>query len=129
MAERRVRVTGADSVARALRRLRKDVTDWSPVTRVIAFQAASRGRAEVPVRSGTLRSTVRGEATKDTARVVVGIYRKVPYAGPVGYGWKARNIKGDGFPRRIVSKARASALERISHYVELAKARTGRTGP
>lgn len=125
MADRRVRVTGADSVARALRRLRKDVTDWTPVTRIIAFDAARQGRGEVPERTGTLRSTVRGEYSRETARVVVGIYRKVPYAGPVGYGWRLRNITGDGFPRRIASKASRFGFKAIARYVELKKARTG----
>ena len=125
MASRRVRVTGADTVARALRRLRKDVTDWTPVTRIIAFDAARQSRSEIPVRSGTLRSTVRGEYTRDNARVLVGIYRKVPYAGPVGYGWRVRNIKGDGFPRRIASKASRFGYKAISRYIELKKAGTG----
>lgn len=48
---------------------------------------ASEARNLVPVRSGRLRSTIRSKKQARRAIVSAGNNGKVPYAGPIHFGW------------------------------------------
>lgn len=61
--------------------------------RTVADEAADRA----PVRSGRLRKSVGVRASQRSAAVKAGSAARVPYAGPIHYGWPARNIEGQPF--------------------------------
>jgi HK97 gp10 family phage protein len=50
----------------------------------------------IPVRSGQLQQTLRASGTQKSARVRAG-YKRVPYAGPIHFGWPARRISPQPF--------------------------------
>jgi hypothetical protein len=91
-----VRVVGADHVAKGLEDVLRAVPrlDANAVGNVI-LQAA---RARTPVRSGQLRASGRAQG--------MNVVYTAPYAAPIHWGWKARNIKPNKF---LYQGAEASA--------------------
>ena len=58
---------------------------------------AARARQIVPVRSGALQKTIKATKSAGGAKVnagTPGLLSKVPYAGPIHYGWN--NAFGEG---------------------------------
>ena len=58
---------------------------------------AARARQIVPVRSGALKKTINAVKAVSGAKITAGtpsLTSKVPYAGPIHYGWD--NAFGDG---------------------------------
>ena len=55
----------------------------------LAELVMARALTRVPVRSGRLRETIRAAGTKTAGRVRAG-FKRVPYAGPVHFGWATR---------------------------------------
>ena len=49
----------------------------------------ARALTRVPHRSGKLKDTIRASGTKTAGRVRAG-FKRVPYAGPVHFGWATR---------------------------------------
>lgn len=75
-----------------------------------ALKAANKGAAtviadesekHVPVTSGALKGSIRATGAKSVGSVKVGSKARVPYAGPIHYGWPARNIE----PQEFVTEA------------------------
>lgn len=60
-------------------------------------------REEAPVITGTLRDSVRASPRLGGLTMKVGTPVKVPYAGPVHFGWKDRNIEPNKFVYRGVN--------------------------
>ena len=61
---------------------------------------AARARQLVPVRSGALQKTIKATKSAGGAKVNAGtpsLTSKVPYAGPIHYGWEARDIEARPF--------------------------------
>ena len=61
---------------------------------------AARARQLVPVRSGALQKTIKATKSAGGAKVnagTPGLTSKVPYAGPIHYGWEARDIEAQPF--------------------------------
>ena len=88
-----VRVEGLQETVRALQRAGVEVNDLKDVFAPIAAEAADVAQGFTPRRTGALRASVRGNRAKNKAVVTIGKAR-VPYAGPILYGWKKRNITG-----------------------------------
>lgn len=93
MADVVVQVDGLRQLVRGLENAGADLDDLKDVFGTIADYAAETAAPLTPHRSGALRSTVRGNRAKNKAVVMFGRGR-VKYAGPIIYGWPARNIKG-----------------------------------
>lgn len=49
-----------------------------------------------PAQTGRLRDTIRAAATVKSGRVRAG-FKRVPYAGPIHFGWRARDISPQPF--------------------------------
>ena len=71
---------------------------------------AQQAREEVPVLSGALRGTIRPAKTARGAKIRSGSAR-VPYAGPIHFGWRSRNIRPNQFLYRAVDKNVDRALD------------------
>lgn len=59
----------------------------------IVSDASARG---VPVLSGRLRKSLRTKSTRTRGSVLAGS-SLIPYAGPIHFGWPARNIEPQPF--------------------------------
>ena len=104
MANRRqatVYVDGARELRRTLKKAGIDVrTDLKDAHRSAANTVLVRAMQVVPVapatmrsaKPGLLRDSLRPGATQ-TAAIVRAGKKRVPYAGPIHWGWRKRNIK------------------------------------
>lgn len=86
-----VEIRGLNNFLRTLRKAGDDLTDLKEANAAAAAIAAGGARALAPVVSGALFSTIRSSGTKRTGVIRAG-GAKVPYAGPINYGWHRRHI-------------------------------------
>ena len=91
-----VTVEGGPQLARAFHRLGDRLDDMRSVHDDAASVVAERARNAAPRRSGALADTVRVEPTDTGSEVTAGDH-DVPYAGPIHYGWRDRNIEPQPF--------------------------------
>ncbi len=102
MADPVIKLTGYSELVSALRRASTDTRrldkemaeagqDW------LKTGIIPRMKGRAPVRSGRLRDSVRSTRTTRAVRLLVGSEVRVPYAGPINFGWPARNIAAQEF--------------------------------
>lgn len=96
MAVAGTKITGAKELIRNLEKLGIDVSDLKVAFTDIARRSADIAASLAPKRTGRLAKSIRGSKTKNRATVAAGS-KRVPYAGPVAFGWPARNIKPQNF--------------------------------
>lgn len=93
-----VTVSGINGLVRALRKAQDQ--DALAVMKRTGLDAAGLVHAAaaplVPIRSGRLLRTLRGGATPRGGIVRAGT-KAVPWAGPIHFGWPARNISPNTF--------------------------------
>jgi hypothetical protein len=89
-------VEGAKELRRALKRAGVDVQQLKDTHAEVAELVKARALQRVPVRSGALRESLRSSGTVSGAIVRAG-GRRVPYASPIHWGWKKRNIEANPF--------------------------------
>jgi len=92
MAKAGVYITGLRETTRAMERAGVEVDDLKTVMGQVAAEGARVMQGFLPHDSGRLEASTRGNRAKGKAVVMVGGAR-VPYAGPVIYGWAARGIR------------------------------------
>lgn len=110
-------VVGLREVVRDLQAFGVEVDDLKDAFGGISQEGATVMRGFVPVRSGRLAGTVRGNRAKSKAVVTVG-RANVPYAGPQNYGWKRRNIAAQGFLAATDAQMEPRALRRLESAVD-----------
>ncbi|MET0995457.1 MAG: HK97 gp10 family phage protein [Mycobacterium sp.] len=119
-----VEVQGLRTLRRTLKAAGLSLQDLkdahADVARVVVVAAAPRA----PRRTGKLVSTDRGSGTQSAAVVRAGGAR-VPYAGPIHWGWPARHIKAQPwlYDAAVASQQRwegvyLTALEHIIDKIE-----------
>lgn len=91
-----VRVDGLRDLRRELRRAGRDMTDLKDANAAAAALVAGAARAGAPHRTGSLAGSGRGNRAAGKATVSFGGAR-LPYAGPIHYGWPAHHITANPF--------------------------------
>ena len=106
--KRAIHVDGLDELRRELRKAKDSEldADMKQIHAELAREVVDRASPNVPVRTGGLRASLRSAGTVRDAIGRVG-RASVPYAAPIHWGWKARNIE----PRPFLTNA-AEQLER-----------------
>lgn len=93
MAEPALRVDGARELRASLKRAGISVQDLKDAHKEVAELVKREAQGPTaPRRSGVLAGSIRAAGTQSAAIVRAGSAR-VPYAGPIHFGWPARNIK------------------------------------
>jgi len=111
MARPTVEIEGLNKLLRALEKLDDEAKQsFKDVGGRVGKLVAEQGREEAPVRSGALRDTIRAANTGRGAKVRAGS-KRVPYAGPIHFGWRKRNIEPNNFLYRAVDKKVDVALD------------------
>lgn len=64
----------------------------------------------VPRRSGKLAATIKAKGGQRDAVVRAGTGSRVPYAGPIHFGWTARNIRPQPFMYEAQDKRRGEVI-------------------
>ena len=111
MARPTVEIEGLNKLLRALEKLDEEAKQsFKDVGGRVGKLVAEQAREEVPVRSGALRGSIRAANTGRGAKVRAGS-KRVPYAGPIHFGWRGRNIQSNRFLYRAVDKKVDVALD------------------
>lgn len=108
-----VQVEGLNQAVRALKRYGVEVADLKGVFAEVASEGARLASGYAPKSSGRLAGSVRGNKAQNRAVIVAGGAR-VPWAGPVNYGWRKRNIR----PREFMQRADAALAPRVVGMLE-----------
>jgi hypothetical protein len=95
-------------LGRELARIHKKVA--APLAEAVASRA--------PVRSGRLAGSIRALGSQRAAQVAAGSARAVPYAGPINYGWPARNIPAAYFLEAGLEAEDQATLDRYQAEVD-----------
>ena len=119
MARPMIEVEGARELKRAIRKaagteLREELKEANyQAAKIVADEA----KQLAPVRTGRLANSVRANRAIAYGAVKIGSAARVPYAGPIIYGWPDRGIKAQPFVHEAISEklgdARKEYLRRI----------------
>lgn len=109
-------VEGDRELRRALKQVAGGTDDLKAAHADGAEIVAERARQIVPRRSGLLESTIRSAGQAKTGVVRAGRAR-VPYAGPIHFGWAARNISPQPFLYDALDERRDEVVERYEKQV------------
>lgn len=114
-----IQLTGVREAARDLERLGVRVEDLRAAFGRISSEALPVYQGFTPHRTGRLRGDFRPARTKNRAVLYVG-RASVPYAGPINYGWAARNIAPANFIARgdeVMGPRAVEAIEAELNYL------------
>lgn len=104
MADKALYVVGQKRFVQTMRKAGADMQELKEVNRRAADIAKPEAVALAPRgKTGRLAGSIRAGATQKAGIIRAG-RKTVPYAGPINYGWPARNIR----PRTFVNDAVAS---------------------
>lgn len=84
--------------------------DLKSIHKDAADVVLDKALALVPVRSGRLKNTLRSAATQRSGRVRAG-FKRVPYAGPIHFGWPERHISPQPFLYDALDWRRAEVIQ------------------
>lgn len=73
-----------------------------------------RAQADAPVRTGRLRASIKAGGTGSKLYV----RSPLPYAGPIHWGWPARNIRANPFIQRAVEDRLDDVVDAMGDAVE-----------
>jgi hypothetical protein len=76
--------------------LDKEFDDLKWLHQDLAEIVANRAEALAPVRTGRLKQSIRAAGTKTAGRVRAG-FKRVPWTGPVHFGWATRPDAAKGW--------------------------------
>jgi hypothetical protein len=107
-----VKVEGLNNLVRTLTRAGVDLGDLKAANQKAGNIVAARARGDAPRKSGALAGNVRSARQARRARIMAGSSR-VPYAGPIHWGWPARHISSQPF---IAEAAQRSESEWADAY-------------
>lgn len=107
-----VQVEGARELRKALKKAGDDLADMKALNQAIGNVVVAAARGKAPTRTGALGGSLRA------ANIVGGVTVRagsagVPYAGPIHWGWPARNIKAQPF---VVEAAQSTEAEWVAMY-------------
>lgn len=107
-----VEIDGARRLRTTLKKAGYDISDFKKVNREAAATVAAFSKSTAPVRTGKLKNTIRAAGTARAGIVRAG-FKRVPYAGPIHWGWPARNIKAQPW---LVDTAKATEPVWVPQY-------------
>ncbi|MFJ2370879.1 hypothetical protein [Microbacterium sp. NPDC087665] len=112
-----VRVEGARRLRSTLRKAGDDLADMKKAHADAAGIAARASEALAPKRSNKLADTIRAAGTK-TAGIIRAGFARVPYAGPIHWGWFARGIKPQPFLSKGAQDSEGRWVRVYQDYLE-----------
>ena len=92
-----IKVKGLRSSLKVLQAIGVDAKDIKSAGNEAGEIVAREARNLAPVRTGSLRSTIRTSKALNKVSVSAGNNGRVPYANPIHWGWFKRNIRPQPF--------------------------------
>lgn len=113
-----LRVIGGRNLRRTLAKAGIDLAELKATNAKVAGIVATRGRGMAPVGpTGRLAGSVRPSGTKTQAVVRAG-FARVPYAGPIHWGWPKRNIEAQPFLSEAATSTEATWQDVYMTFIE-----------
>ena len=112
-----ITIHGLREIRRNLDGLDDAIADLKAIHEEAAGLVEAAASPLVPRRSGTLAGTLRSSGTKTGARVKAG-YKRVPYAGPIHFGWPARGIRPQPFLYDALDRRRNAVVDLYEDRVD-----------
>jgi|TARA_R100001163_G_C5047176_1_gene184360 hypothetical protein len=109
-----VTIYGGTELRKALKEAAGDTDDLKRLNVEIAEMVADEARRNVPIRTGTLKGSIKAFGAASKARVTAGS-KRVPYAMVIHWGWPQRNLEGSFF----ITNAMEKKQEEILDYYEI----------
>ena len=91
-----VKAEGMRELRKKLRRMDNGMDNLKGLHLDLAEIVANRAEALAPVRTGRLKQSIRPSGTQTAGRVRAG-YKRVPWTGPVHFGWATRPDAAKGW--------------------------------
>jgi hypothetical protein len=113
----KIQVDGARELRRALKHLDAGIDDLKDAHRDAGELIAEEGRTLAPYDTGELRGSIRPDRRANGSNVLAG-GRRVPYAGPIHFGWPAHNIDPDPFLYDALDNRADEVRAAYAHNVE-----------
>lgn len=111
------KVEGVRQMVRDLEAIGADVEDLKDTFQAISQEGTQVAKGLVPVKSGRLQASLRGNRAKSKAVVTAG-GASVPYAGAINYGWPARNIEPALFMQQTDEQFQDRALSMLEQGID-----------
>ena len=92
-----IQVEGGPQLRRAFKKAGQRADDLSAANGRAAEIVERAAEGLVPFVTGLLRDTIRTARNARSSSVLAGGKSGVPYAGPIHFGWRARNIEPQPF--------------------------------
>jgi|SRR5690349_25157973 len=124
-----IEVEGGPELRRALKNLDDRLGDLSELHGDAAAIVEHEAESLVPVLTGRLQRTIRSSRTKRSAAVLAGGRALVPYAGPIHFGWRARNIEPHPFLYDALDHRRGEVVRRYEDGIDSLVHRFDREAP
>lgn len=119
-----IQIYGLVRVVRELRGMGVEVEDLKDAFADVAQMGARTAARYAPKRTGRLAGDIRGNRATSKAVITAGRAR-VPYAGPINYGWPKRNIQASGFMQKADRAIAPYAYRRLQQGIDRAISRRG----
>lgn len=113
-----VEVEGGPELRRAFGKLEDRADDLKAAHRSAAELVEREAERIVPHLTGKLERTIRSAVRKTGASVIAGRGSLVPYAGPIHFGWHARNIEPQPFLYDALDEKREEVVDRYRAAVD-----------
>lgn len=117
-----IRVQGARELRASLRRMGADLADLKAANARAAAIVAAAAAARAPRRTGRLAGSIRGNRAVGRAQVLGGGAR-VPYAGPIHWGWPSHHIEPQPFASEAAQATEPTWLPAYQQDIDAAVAR------
>ncbi len=114
----RVTVDGVSRLAQDLAAIGAELDDLKEVMADVADEVADIAARLAPRNTGALARSIKGKGTAHRATIKAGGTTRVPYAGPINYGWKARNIKPSRFMQRADWYMKPRTMSRLQTAID-----------
>ena len=111
-----VEVVGLRKVVTQLQRLGTQAEDLKGAFTRIGSRAVTHAQRGAPKRTGRLAGSVRQSRRKNSVYLYAGRAR-LPYAGPIHFGWPARNIKANPWMYRTVDDVGPWAVKELEREI------------
>ena len=112
-----IEVEGGPQLRRAFKKLGDRADDLKGLHGDIGEMVADTAESLVPVESGELQESIRSSRTVRGSAVLAG-RRSVPYAGPIHFGWRARNIEPQPFMYDALDQRRDDIVRRYNDGID-----------
>lgn len=114
-----VEVEGGAQLRRAFKKLEGRAGDLRPAHRAAAELVQDRADFLVPRQTGALGDSIKANVRRSGSSVIAGGTSLVPYAGPIHFGWRDRNIEPQPFLYDALDDRRDEIRDRYAAEVAL----------